>query len=64
MGGKVILIGLFHRRTVIAVVKAYVLKFCGKRRMTAVIRPVGVQYADLRHGRIALLLILKIILNM
>ena len=64
MGGEVILIGLLHRRTVIAVVKTYVLKLRGKRRMTAVIGPVGVQYADLRHGRVALLLILKIILDM
>ena len=31
--------------------------------MTTMIRPVGIQYADFRHGRITLLVISEIILN-
>ena len=32
--------------------------------MTTVIRPIGIENADLRHGRIALFVVLEIILNM
>ena len=32
--------------------------------MAAVIGPVGIKYADLRHGRITFFIVLKIILNM
>ena len=32
--------------------------------MATVIGPIGIQYTDLRHGRISLLIIVEIILNM
>ena len=32
--------------------------------MTAVIGPVGIQHTDLGHGRITLLFVLKVILDM
>ena len=32
--------------------------------MTAMVGPVGIQYADLSHGRISMLLALEIILDM
>ena len=60
---QILLIGLLDRLPVIALRKAYVRKLRGEGRVAAVIGPVGVQHPDLRHGRIPLLLIPEIILD-
>ncbi len=46
---------------VIAVTEKHAGQLCLERRMTAVIRPVGIQYADFRHRRISVLFIAEII---
>ena len=60
---QILPVGLLDGLPVIAVRKAYIRKLCGKGRMAAVIGPVGIQHPDLRHGRISLFLIPKIILD-
>ena len=54
----------FQRGTVVTVRKGNVLQLSRKRRMTAVIGPVGIQHADLGHGRIPVFLSLEIVLDM
>ena len=60
---KIFLISLYDRFFVIALIKLHIGKFCGECGMTAVIRPIGIQYTDLGHGRITFFFVLKIILN-
>ena len=54
----------FNDVTIISLAKSNILQLCGEGGMTAVIRPVGIQYTDLCHGRITFFFVLKIILNM
>ncbi len=63
-GIQVALISGFQGCLVIALLKGDIFQFCGKCGMAAMIRPVGIQHPDLRHGRIPVLLLFKIILNM
>ena len=64
MVGKILIVGILDRLSVIAVGKCYVLKLRRKGRMTAVIGPISIQHPDLRDRGIPLFFILKIILDM
>ena len=55
---------IYDRLFIITVTKLHILQFCGKCSMTAVIGPVGIQYTNLRHGRISLFFLFKVILDM
>ena len=57
------LISQFSFGFVVTFIELHVCKFCGECGMTAVIRPVSIQYTDLCHGRITFFFILKVILN-
>ena len=61
---QIALVGFFHRFPVKTISECDIFQFSGKRRMTAVVRPVGIQHTDLRHGRISLFLACKILLDM
>ncbi len=50
---EIALPGKLHRRPVIAIVKTHVFQFCCKGGVAAVIRPVGIEHADLGDGGIA-----------
>ena len=58
------MIRMFHGSPVITFCKGYILQFRLECSMAAVIGPVRIQNADLRHGRVSLLLIPEVILNM
>ena len=60
---QIILIGFLNRLPVTPFPETHILKFRGKSRMTTVVGPVRIQYPDLRHRGIPLLLFRKIILN-
>ena len=61
---QVLLVGALDGIAVIAVSKRHIRQLRAKGGVAAVIGPVGVQHTDLRHGRIAFLLVPEIILNM
>ena len=54
---------LFDRPAVIAFVKIHLFQFRRKGSVAAVVRPVGIQNPDLRHGRIPVRLLPVVILN-
>ena len=60
---QIILVSLFHGGPVKSLPKGNVFQFCGKSSMTAVVRPVGIQHTDFRHGRVSFFFLLEIILN-
>ena len=60
---KIFVISIHDRSFVIALVKFYICKFCRESGVTAVVGPVGIQHTDLCHGRITLLLVFEIVLN-
>ena len=62
-GVHVALVTRLHGNTVIAVVKCDIQDLCRESRVTAVIRPVCIQHADLRDRGIPVLRICKIILD-
>ena len=57
-------VGVLHGFLVISLIKGNILKLCGKRGMTAVVRPVGIQHPDLGHAGIPFFLIREIVLYM
>ena len=61
---QILPVGILHRFPVIPFTKGYICKLRGKCGMTAVIRPVSIQYPDFCHRRISVLLLPEIILNM
>ena len=61
---QILLIRIFYRPAIIALVKAHVCKLCRERGMPAVVRPVGIEDPDLRHGRVPMLFIPEILLDM
>ena len=63
-GIQIALVGAFHGRPVIALTEFHVLQLGGEGGMAAVIRPVGIQHADFRHGRISFFFPGKIVLDM
>ena len=61
---QILIIGSFNRSLVCAIGDRHIFQFGGERSMTAVIGPVGIQYADLGHGRVAMLFGVIVILDM
>ena len=61
---QVLAVRILDRLTVVTVVEFYIFQFRGKCCMAAVIRPVRIKHADLRHRRIAILFTFIIILDM
>ena len=60
---KVFFVCFYDWFFVVTFIELHVCKFCGECGMTAVIRPVSIQYPDFSHGRITFFFILKVILN-
>ena len=61
---QILAVRILDRLFIIAIVKYDLLQLRRKRCMTAVIRPVGIQHADLCHRRISFFFVFKVILNM
>ena len=62
--GKIFFVSIYDRFFVISLIELHICKFCGKCSMTAVIRPVSIQYPDLCHGRITLFFVSEVVLDM
>ena len=60
---EIFLIGFNHGLFVVALTEGHIFQLCGEGRMTAVIRPIGIQHTDFRHGRISVFFVFKVILN-
>ena len=63
MVSKVLVVGILNRLLVVALCEGHILEFCGECGMAAVIGPVCIKHADLCHGRISVLFVLIIVLD-
>ena len=60
-GLKITLVAVLNRCTIITVLNRNVLQLGEEGRVTTVVRPISIQYADFGHGRVALFFVLKVI---
>ena len=61
---QILFIRFYNRLFIVTVFEGYFLKLCREGGVTAMVRPVSIQHTDLCHGRISLLFVFKIILDM
>ena len=61
---KVFFVCFYDWFFVVTFIELHVCKFCGECGMTAVIRPVGIEYSDLCHGRITFFFVFEVVLDM
>ena len=63
-GIKVALVGGLDGSLVVTIFEGYVLKLGRESGMSAVIRPVSIENANLGHGRVSVFFFLEVVLNM
>ena len=63
MVSKVLVVGILDRFLVVALCECHILEFCGECGVAAVIGPVCIKHADLCHGRISVLFVLIVVLD-
>ena len=63
MVSQILVVGILDRLFIVAVCEGHILEFCGECGMAAVIGPVCIKHANLCHGRVSVLFVLIVILD-
>ena len=64
VGIKIFFVSFFDWCLIKSFIKLHIFKFCREGGMTTMVTPVSIKHADLCHGRIPLLGIFEVILDM